>query len=57
MEVEFLKSVMIKSMIESQTTKEFTDATMKYYKFLSDKVRIEEHRQQKLIEKKIHIKK
>lgn len=42
MELEFLKSVMVKSMIESQTTKEFTEATMKFFKFLTDKVKVEQ---------------
>lgn len=32
---------MVKSMIESQTTKEFTEVTTKFYKFLTERVRLE----------------
>lgn len=57
MEIEFLKSVMIKAMIETQTTKEFTDSSMKFFKFLCEKVKAEEARQHKLREKLEHIRK
>lgn len=57
MEIEFLKSVMIKAMIETQTTKRFTDSSMKFFKFLSEKVKAEEARQHKLREKLEHIEK